>query len=77
MAKSASMIIRERLTRALEQKKSLENLLLENQLDISHDKSYIVLVAQTNILKSLIREIEGENKKNNSDRGIFKIRGDG
>jgi hypothetical protein len=70
------MIIREKLTRALEQKKSLENLLLENQLDISHDKSYIVLVAQTNILKSLIREIEGENKKNNSGRGIFKIRGD-
>lgn len=67
MISNENLILRERLRTLQEKKKLLEEIKLENEVDISNDKCYIIVVAQINLLKNLIREFENVNKRN----GIF------
>lgn len=62
--------LREHLRVLQERKKMLDEINLENEVDISNDKCYIILVAQISLLKKLIREFEDGERPH----GIFSGR---
>ena len=67
MISNEKLILRERLRVLQEKKKLLEEIKLENEVDVSNDKCYIIVTAQISLLKNLIREFENVNKRS----GIF------
>lgn len=60
---SSLELIYKKLQVARERKKVLEEIKLENNIDISGDSCYIILVGQISSLKALIKEIENDNRK--------------
>lgn len=63
MTNTSLDLIHKKLQLVQSQKKILESIKLENNVDISNDKCYITLVGQITILKALIKEIENEARK--------------
>ena len=56
-------LIRRKLREAQERKKILEIIKLENDIDISGDRCYNILIGQISTLKALLKEIDNEKKK--------------
>jgi len=56
-------LIRRKLREAQERKKILEIIKLENDIDISGDRCYNILIGQISALKALLKEIDNEKKK--------------
>ena len=72
MTNTSLDLIYKKLQLVQSQKKILESIKLENNVDISSDKCYITLVGQITILKALIKEIENEARRSGGVIGRFQ-----